>query len=271
MVPIKNKSRQLYLYIVFLFAVIILMIFTKRFSQKDSTSCDIPQINDTLNVAILYGPMSYYIYEDTLGGLNYELLTIFEKDTQTPINFYPVSNLEDTYKKLDSGKFSLVASQPSSYSNKQNYLTTETVFLETMVLIQKKDYRNNSKIKSYTDLQENDTIYITPNNSVRNTLNNIVKNHNKSCQITEIEGINEEMLMKKVSEGNIKYAMIHQKIASSLMTEFNNVSYGMSSSLTYYQEWILSKSDSLLQEKINNWLDTFLISERYRNLIERYR
>ena len=79
---IQTKYSQTFLYIILLACILGLMLFARR--------CDsglhLPQLmtggskGDTIDVGLIYGPMSYYIYDDTLGGMNYELILRMEKE-----------------------------------------------------------------------------------------------------------------------------------------------------------------------------------------------
>ena len=61
--------------------------------------CDKPVVNpesrpssgDTLDIAIEYSPVTYYTYEDTLGGYNYDLLRMMSDSAGCPMKFHPVT------------------------------------------------------------------------------------------------------------------------------------------------------------------------------------
>ncbi len=80
----STKYKQTALYILLLIGVLVLMGLARRCTPGGP----LPQVlqgnsgGDTLDVGILYGPMSFYTYDDTLGGLNYDLLHIMDRDTR---------------------------------------------------------------------------------------------------------------------------------------------------------------------------------------------
>ena len=65
---------------------------------------------DTIDVAVVYDPLSYYVYDDTLGGLNYDMLRIMESQTKMPLKLWPVVSLHDALRKLE--KVRMTCSHP---------------------------------------------------------------------------------------------------------------------------------------------------------------
>ena len=55
---------------------------------------------DTLYVAIEYGPMSLYMYDDTLGGFNHDLLGLIAKREGIVVTFKPVVSIDEIAAKL---------------------------------------------------------------------------------------------------------------------------------------------------------------------------
>ena len=81
--------------------------------------CDKPVVNpesrpssgDTLDIAIEYSPVTYYTYEDTLGGYNYDLLRMMSDSAGCPMKFHPVVTLEKAIAGLENGRYDVVVAQ----------------------------------------------------------------------------------------------------------------------------------------------------------------
>ena len=269
MTPYKAKTKQVSIYIILLACVVIAMALLGRnkpdtakvYAQKDKT--------DTLNVAVIYGPLSYYIYGDTLGGLNYDLLRRFEKETQSPLKFYPIADLTEAMENVEKGKYQILASLPSNYELKKRFLTSESMFLDRLVLIQKRDENGNIKIKSALDIGE-DTIYIPSGSPALNRLHNLSKEIGSPIAISEQDGMTDEYLAIKTGAGEIKYAVISEKIATAMGEKYEDLSYDNPISFTQFQVWIMNRGDSALLTKINNWITDFRETDDYRQLIRKY-
>ena len=88
-------------------------------TRRCNTALPLPALNkgeskgDTLDVAIVYGPLSYYLYGDTLGGLNYDLINRMSEETGRPVKLWPVTDLNEALEALQKNKFDMLASMPA--------------------------------------------------------------------------------------------------------------------------------------------------------------
>jgi len=271
MKPLKHKYGQLVIYTVILVAVFLVMAGTKRCgsglnlpftTQGDSQG-------DTIDVAIVYGPLSYYLYNDTLGGLNYDMLTKMKQDIGQPVRLWPVVSLHDALSRLGKGKFDMLASLPSDNSVKQQFLTSKSVFLDRMVLVQLSDSDGNLKVKSALDLG-NDTIYIPKDSPAASRLANLSNEIGTHIPLMQKDNLSEEYLCMMVGSGHIPLAVVNEKTAKSMQKDYPRLSYDNPVSFTQFQVWVFAKNDSSLRNKIDTWLETFQASPEYRRLISRY-
>ena len=72
----RKRKSQFAIYLILLFAAVSGMVLMRRCGSHNPypRQSEGGSGADTLDVAIIYGPLSYFIYADTLGGLNYDLL-----------------------------------------------------------------------------------------------------------------------------------------------------------------------------------------------------
>ncbi len=265
------KYGQTILYALLLVAVVMLMLFARRCG----TTNPLPSLKagdsagDTIDVAIVYGPLSYYLYEDTLGGLNYDLLRMMEKDLRQPVKLWPVVSLDDALYRLKKKSYDMLASLPSDNSVKQQFLTTSSVFLDRLVLVQLTDPEGNQRINSALDLG-NDTIFIQKKSPAASRIANLSKEIGSEIPVCETENLSEEYLCMKVASGDIPLAVVNEKTAQTMKKTYPNLSYNNPVSFTQFQVWIFSKSDTLLHTRVNNWIDSVSHTPDYRSLVERY-
>ena len=74
---------------------------------QDSDSSQ--QLPDTLRVATLYSPTSYFIYRDAMLGFDYSLVSEFANDNSTTIDLIVAPNMENMINMLENGEVDLVA------------------------------------------------------------------------------------------------------------------------------------------------------------------
>lgn len=271
MTPIRPKYGQTALYLALLIMVFIAMSMTRRCSS----SAPLPALlqgnskGDTVDVAILYGPTSYYLYGDSLGGINYDMLRLFGKESGTPVKFWPVVNLHDALNRLENGTYSMLASLPSDNSVKRRFLTTNSVFLDRLVLIQLADTNGTVPINSALGLA-GDTVHIPLDSPAASRLSNLSDEIGDTIFIRMEKEMSEEYLCMMVSTGKMRLAVVNEKTAVRMQREYPYLSYDNPVSFTQFQVWLMNKSDTALLHKTDRWLENFQQTERYKNIINKY-
>lgn len=266
-----TKYRQTAIYLVILISIILMMGFGRRCSR----GLDLPQIiqggssGDTIDVAAIYGPMSYYLYDDTLGGLNHDLLMRMSRDLNKPLRLWAVSDLTSAIDGLEKGRYDILASLPSDSTVKSRFLTTRSIFLDRMVLIQLADSNGDLSIRSTLELGK-DTVRIQRGSPVSARLTRLSAESGTPLSIKE-EDLSEEYLCMKVASGEYPLAVVNEKTAEKMKSRYPRLSYDNPISLTQFQVWLLNRKDSVLLESIENWLDSFINSKEGKTLLERYR
>lgn len=269
--PHKPKYGQTLMYVLLLVAIVALMGMTRRCAGGDT----LPALQrgnsagDTIDVAVIYGPMSYYLYADTLGGVNFDLLTAFGRQMGRPVKMWPVVTLEDALGKLDDGTFDVLASLPSDNTVKERFLTTKSVFLDKMVLIQLSDTSGEVKIKSALDLA-GDTVHIQSDSPSGARLTNLASEIGAPIVIKEEKDLSEEYLCMKVAKGDIAYAVVNEKTAEAMSRKYPRLSYDNPISFTQFQVWLLNRNDTALLSSLDTWLEDFRQRPDYQQIMSKY-
>jgi len=268
---LKTRYGQMSLYIILLFAVAVVMIGTKRCNS----SAPLPFLTqgesqgDTIDVAIVYGPLSYYIYNDTLGGLNYELLLKMGKDLDTPVKLWPVVSLHDALKRLEKGSYDMLASIPLDNSVKQRFLTSKSIFFDRLVLVQLADTNGNVKVNSALDLGE-DSVHIQKDSPAAARLANLSNEIGNAIPVKLENGLSEEYLCMKIATGEFKLAVVNEKTARTMKETYPLLVYDNPVSFTQFQVWVLPINDNERLSVVDSWLDSIKQTSYYKNLIYRY-
>ena len=228
--------------------------------------------SDTLDIAILYGPASYYLYEeDSIGGINLDIERQFTEATGTPAKIWLKTDPADALKKLDSGAFDIVASLPLDNALRKKYPVSESVFLDCLVLIELKDSVTGlPAVKSSMDL-DGKTIHVAAGSSGINRLNNLSKESRSiSFEVVEEPDLSDELIAIKVAEGSLPYGLVNERIAKSLALAYPNLHYNNTISFTQNQVWVFAPGDTAISEKFNRWFDEFRLTNQYREIINKY-
>lgn len=272
----KYKYGQILLY----FCLLIAAIATMTLTRKCSPGKALPALTrgnsqgDTIDAAIIYGPLSYYLYDDTIGGINYDLLNAYSKETGRPVKMWPVISLASALKKLEKGTYDILASLPADNSVKQRFLTTRSVFLDELVLIQLADSDGNIKVKSALDLA-GDTIHIQADSPADARLSNLANEIGAPIKVIREKDLSEEYLCMKVATGDFLYAVVNKKMAEAMQKRYPALSYDNPVSFTQFQVWLINKNDStttdsVLLKSIDTWLMEYQKTAAYQELLEKY-
>lgn len=208
---------------------------------------------DTLDIALVYAPMSYYMYGDTLGGYNYDLLRDISAAENVPMKIWPVNSLQEALQLLQEGKFKLLASLPVDAEYKQMAIYSEPVFLDRQVLVQRLDPEGNPTVGSSLDLA-GDTVHIESGSPIAGRLRNLSHEIGDTIYVSEHSDMSSELLVLAVERGEIRYAVVNELIASPLAKQFPALDISSPISFTQFQGIVAAPGDTALIKQVNGWL-----------------
>ncbi|MDE6854166.1 MAG: transporter substrate-binding domain-containing protein [Muribaculaceae bacterium] len=221
---------------------------------------------DTLAVAIEMSPLTYNLRNDTAEGFDYQLLRDISARHNRPISFHPVSNLEEAFDRLNSGKYDiLVASMPGTETLKRYFPVTDAVYLDRQVLVQRRD---TSAISSYIQLI-GDTITVPAGSPALSRLNNMNKELGDTVFIVSSPHSPEQLVIM-TAIGEVSRTVVNEEVAQRIAADYDNLDISMPISLTQFQCWAIAPGDTVLRDSLNAWLADFRTTPEYKRLVERY-
>lgn len=225
---------------------------------------------DTLDVAIEYSPLSLYMYDDTLGGFNYDLLRLIGRREGVEIKMHPVVNLKESLEGLDKGLYDVVAAQvPVTTDLKNNYLFSDSIYLDRQVLVQLKDSLGNCSVKSQLDLAGK-SLYVVDGSPVVSRINNLSREMGDTINIVTEKRYGQEQLFLMVASGEIEFAVISYKVAHSMSADYPQIDISTAVSFNQLQSWVLRKDAGALRDSLDSWLDRARNTQEYKTLYSRY-
>lgn len=265
-----SKYLQIAAYIMLSLIFVIVISIARNCSRVQFTPLEGNSGGDTIDLAILYGPGSYYLYDDTLSGINHALALKFSNETSTPIKIWPVNEPGNALEKLKSGIFDCVASLPLDNSLKKNYSVSESVFLDRLVLVQLTDSVTGKKIvESTLDLNEK-TVSVAAGSTGVQRLRNLSDEIGGKIEILENPDLSDELICLQVASGKIPLAVVNERIARKIALTYPTLNYDNSVSFTQFQVWVFNPTDTLLLSNFNNWFVGFQSTQEYREILEKY-
>ena len=238
------------LYLALLALVVACMVALSLCDRPTEAADSRPSQGDTLDIAIEYSPVTYYTYDDTLGGYNYDLLRLMSAKTGCPMKFHPVVTLEKALAGLEDGRFDVVVAQfPMTAGDTARFAFTNPIYIDQQVLVQR---RGSKAIRSQLDLA-GDTVWVVKGSPMVGRIASLSREIGDTIYVHVDELYGPEQLMMMVSEGEIRYAVVNRSIARAMATRLPNLDRSVAISLSQFQSWMVDKERQSLCDSLNQW------------------
>lgn len=254
----KPRTMQIVIYGVLLVLVIIAMIGLRFVAKKSNTVDLTTEKADTIHAAVVYGPNSYRVLTSDVGndsiiGINYHLLIDLEKNLGKKIMLHPVIDREAAMAKVSSGEYDILASLPADNKLKEDYLTSDQVYLDRMVLLQKKKANGTLPARSALDL-DGDTVHVEKGSAATRRLENLQREIGGRITVIEEPDLSEEYLAMKIATGTWKYTVVNEKTAEQMKSQYPDLDYSTPVSFTQFQVWAMPLGHDSLLNIVNAFL-----------------
>ena len=262
------KRGQIALYVILLAVVVAFMVALSMCDKPVTDIAEQPSGGDTLDIAIEYSPVTYYTYDDTLGGYNYDLLRRMSDSTGVPMKFHPIVTLEKALSGLESGRYDVVVAQfPMTAGDTMRYAFTKPIYIDQQVLVQR---RGHQAIHSQLDLA-GDTVWVVKGSPMIARIASLSREIGDTIYVHVDEQYGPEQLMMMVAGGEIRYAVVNRSIARAMGSRLPNLDRSLAISLSQFQSWIVAKRRQGLRDSLDRWHNQMkLDTAAYMGLQRRY-
>lgn len=262
------KRGQMIIYVILLVIIVGFMIALSMCDKPVVNPESRPSSGDTLDIAIEYSPVTYYTYEDTLGGYNYDLLRMMSDSAGCPMKFHPVVTLEKAIAGLEDGRYDVVVAQfPMTAGDTSRFAFTDPIYIDQQVLVQR---RGSTAIHSQLDLA-GDTVWVVKGSPMIERIASLSREIGDTIYVHVDELYGPEQLMMMVSAGEIRYAVVNRSIARAMSSRLPNLDRSVAISLSQFQSWMVAKSRKSLCDSLNRWHNQIkLDTAAYEGLQRRY-
>lgn len=255
----KPRTMQIAVYGILLVLVIVAMVGLRGIVKRGG-GMPAGEQTDTIHAALVYGPQSYRVImreegNDSIDGINYRLLSQLEDSLGVKVVLHPVIDREQALAKVATGEYDILASLPADNDLKKKYLTTEEVYLDRMVLLQKRRADGTLKAQSALDLA-GDTIHVERGSAAKRRLENLEKEIGGKITIIEEPELSEEYLAMKVGDGTWRYTVVNEKTAGQMKEQYPDLDYSTPVSFTQFQVWVLPQGSDTLLNRLNRFIRT---------------
>jgi membrane-bound lytic murein transglycosylase F len=266
------------------FGVILLFCFilsackrsTERYSEYifASENADLPVIlkEKKLVVLIEKSPTSYYYFNGTHMGFEYEVLKAFAKELGVKLELNFIDNLDNAEGQLLVGDAQILACSYTITKDRRMKMDFSTPYLRTsQVLIQRMPNDSTpTYIKDPIQLVRK-KVTVWKNSSYYHRLKYLEQEIGDSIYVNAVEGkVTPEELIKQVAERKIDYTIVDNHIAVANSFIYKNLDHHLRLSLKQQIAFGLRKNTPLLKYRLNKWLRKFRYTPHYRFLKQKY-
>lgn len=220
--------------------------------RSDATAIAPGTLPDTLRVATLYSPLSYFIYKDQPMGYDYDLLMQLAHDKGMALDLRVAPSLSRAVEMLDSGKIDLIAFEvPITAEYRDKVIPAGPENITFQVLVQPK---GDSLITDVTQLVGRD-VYVEKDSKYLHRMENLNKEVGGGINIHTVDRdtLITEDLIAMVSEGKIPLTVVDSDIARINKTYYNDLDITMQLSYPQRSAWGVSRGAPWLADSINAW------------------
>ncbi len=237
--------------------VVTLILFSRGCSGRGlhagaSHSHPLP---DTLTVATLYSPTSYFIYKEEEMGYDYSLIKEFAADKGIALHIKVAPNLQDMIEWLDSGYVDLIAYEvPMTAENRESVVECGPRSESFQVLVQPRK-KNEQLVTDETQLVGRD-IYVEGDSKYYHRLVNLDEElgGGLNIHIVERDTIITEDLIRMVSTGEIPLTVVDNHIALINKTYYPDIDVSLPLSFPQRSAWGVAPGNRWLADSIDSWL-----------------
>lgn len=226
---------------------------------------------DTLRVATLYSPTSYFSYREQEMGYDYTLVWELCQQKGMVLDLRVAPRLEEAITWLDSGLVDLVAYEvPVTDTYKRRVLACGPTSVTTQVLVQP---RSQGAVTDVTQLVGR-TVYVEKDSKYEQRLENLNAELGGGIDIRTVDRdtLITEDLLDMVATGQIPLTVVDSDVASLNKTYYPGLDITLSLSFGQKASWGVSPDKPWLADSVNAWFDSSgqrrLSDEIYKHYFE---
>ncbi|NNC49132.1 MAG: transporter substrate-binding domain-containing protein [Flaviramulus sp.] len=262
-----NKSLKLVYLVLFLFFCCEKDSINKKEVIETSKTWDLKQIkaSGTLRALMVYSGSTYYLYKGRPMGYEFELLERFSKYLGVTLEIKVVNNVNELFEKLNNGEGDIVAHGLTITSERKEEVTfTDHLYLTKQVLVQKKpdnwqrmNWRTlrNTIVNDPVDLL-GDTISVRDMPSYKERVVNLSEELGGKIYLNILPNeMATDEVIEQVADGDIKYTIADQNIASIMATYYPDLDIKVPVSFSQRIAWATRHDTEDLLKATNSWLE----------------
>lgn len=220
-----------------------------------------------------YNSIGYHVKDDTIAGFHYELLQAFADAKHLKADIVPEMELGVQIAGVDHGTYDVIAGSLLITSEQKDsvLLFTQPIVRNRQILIQRKPKSETDSLYIRSQLElGGKTVFIPKDSPAQFRIHNLGMEIADTIHIKEFPQYGSEQLLALVAHGDIDYAICEESIARKLIDRYPQLDINTAVSFNQFYGWGTSKESQELTDTINAWLDRYMQTKAFDNLLKKY-
>lgn len=215
------------------------------------------RLPDTLVVATLYSPSSYFIYRDEPMGYDYNLAQQFAADKGIALKIEVAPSVHRAIEMLDSGQVDLIAYELPQILEYKDRLAACGPRNETYQVLVQPKIEGKAQITDVTDLPGHEVV-VEDGTKYFYRMENLDEEIGGGINITALNAdtVDTEDLIAMVADREIPLTVVDNDIAMINSTYYPTLDISVELSFPQISAWAVSSKYAWLGDSIDAWLDT---------------
>lgn len=229
------------------------------------------RLPDTLRVATLYSPLSYFLYRGEPMGIDYTLVDSLARQKGMVLDLSVARSLTEAVAMLDSGKVDVIAYPvPITEHYKKYVLACGPENLTSQVLVQPK-MNGQVPVTDITQLVGKE-VYVEKDSKYLRRMQNLNDELGGGIIIKEVDAdsLITEDLLQMVSDGKIPMTVVDSDIARLNQTYYPDLDIAVPVSFEQRSAWAVAPDKKWLADSIDSWFASSSSQEIDSDLLKRY-
>jgi len=205
--------------------------------------------------------LNYFICKGEPMGYQLVLLDSFARYLGVPLRIIASNNIAKLSYYLENGAADVMALNLPITGEGKKYVQFSSPFLETrLVLVQRKNTDGKAgRPPVIRNLKEfpADTVYVRSSPFLNSLYHSFFKNTHKKAILKEVTDITQEELIRRVSTGEIRFAICQENVAMVYHRYYINLDISTLAFPLFSYGWGINRSSDSLLTEVNEWLTDF--------------